>query len=231
MAQEGGFHFNESLWNSLFYADDVILICQSKAQAQRLLYICQQFQIDGYLCWNSDKTVVLELTDSKYPPPAIQNSGLYLNGFELKTHDKGKYLGYVVNRKLDDHDMIDRLVTRLNSCGHALKLGLPLDLLEVPRLTSLANAYGGIYLLPVLDKYTARQFAKLTTAHRNFSLKVSQIREKDPNWDPENGIFRVFTNSELYEYLGTKQVHQMYESQLENFSFQYDMYCNEIRGF
>lgn len=109
LAQEGGIQFNESLWNSLFYADDVILICQSKAQAQRLLKICQSFEIDGYLSWNSDKTVVLQLTDSRYPEEIVSKSGLFLNGQELDLHEKGKYLGYMVNRKLDDHDMLERL--------------------------------------------------------------------------------------------------------------------------
>lgn len=230
LAQEGGIQFNESLWNSLFYADDVILICQSKAQAQRLLRICQSFEIDGYLSWNSDKTVVLQMTDQRLPEPIVGKSGLYLNGKELDLHEKGKYLGYMLNRKLDDHDMIDRLACRLNSCGHALKLGLPLDLLEKPRLKSLANAYGGVYLLPVLDSYSQKYFQKLTTAHRNFTLKVSQIREKDPGWNPEEGIFRVFTNTELYQYLDTKQVSEMQEEQCENFNLQYQLYLNQIRN-
>ena len=104
-----------------------------------------------------------------------------------------------------------------------------ISIYELPRLKSLASAYGGVYLLPVLDNYTEKYYSKLKTAHRNFTLKLSQIREKDPNWDPEKGLFRVFTNTELYDYIGTKQVAEMQEEQSENFNLQYQMYLNEIR--
>lgn len=92
-----GIEFNGQFWNNLMYADDVALACENNKVAQECLNVCQLFQDEGYLRWNADKTVVLEVTTSK-KADTRKNTGLFLNGQELEGKEKGKYLGYMVNR-------------------------------------------------------------------------------------------------------------------------------------
>lgn len=208
-----GIEFNGQNWNALMYADDVALVLVDKEAAQKALNVCEQFEKDGFLKWNAGKTVVLELTTSKRLESTRQNTGLYLNGQELEGKAKGKYLGYIVNRQVNDHDHIDRLVTRLNTLSHSLSNNLPLDLLDEKRLSEIINAYGGNYLLPVLDTYTKKAFSKLTTAHRNFVIKIAQIKKRYPHiWNKENNIYNI-PNRYVYGIANTKQVQTAKEGQ------------------
>lgn len=201
-----GIEYNGQNWNALMYADDVILVCADKESAEKSLSVCGQFEKDGYLKWNASKTVVLELTTSKRLESTRKNTGLWLNGQELEGKAKAKYLGYIVNRQVNDHDHIDRLVTRLNTLSHSLSNNLPLELLDEKRLSEIINAYGVNYLLPVLDTYNKKAFSKLTTAHRNFVIKIAQIKKRYPHiWNKENNIYNI-PNRYVYGIANTKQV-------------------------
>ena len=94
LAKEGGIQFNNSLWNSLFYADDVILVCLNMFQAQTLLNICESFQTEGYVKWNASKTVVIKLTtEATRSPSSLEkkvSSGLVLNNESLELKENGK---------------------------------------------------------------------------------------------------------------------------------------------
>ena len=223
-----GILYRGTSWNSLFYADDVCLICYSKAHARLLLKICGTFEKEGYVKWNASKSVVLELSTLRNPK-IPDFSEFFLNGEKLPQARTAKYLGYLVNVHLNDNDMIMRQTRRLNALKNNLSSALPLDKLEDFRLKELASAYNGIYCLPVFSEYTQHTWSKLKTAHRNFVMEVTQFKQRSPElWDPENGIYEN-SNTNVYGRLGLKKFDEIVEQQRQKFMFgRYQNYLNGL---
>ena len=144
------------LWNALFYADDVLLIGLSLDHAQKLLYICEQFEAQGLVSWNPSKTRVMYLTNSRKIKNVPEQSDLFLNKNRLRRCIVFKYLGYLVNHRLTDDDMLIRQAQRLYAIANNLARDLPLHLLDDSRLRKLTMSYGNVYLLPVLTNSTNR---------------------------------------------------------------------------
>ena len=67
LAGAAGIPFESLSFNSLVYADDVLLVGQNSSVIQQMLDICAGFEADGFLRWNSTKTKVIKLTRKKYP--------------------------------------------------------------------------------------------------------------------------------------------------------------------
>ena len=185
-------------WNSLFYADDVLLLGQSKAHTQILLSICEQFQNEGYIKWNASKTAVIQLTKRKFlEPPKF--SSLRLNGEKLLRKTEAPYLGYILNQRFNDDFMIRKQCRRLYCLSNNLQRSLPLHLLSNSRLKKIVCAYGNIYMLPILDNpSTLKLSSKLKTAHRDFVMYLTLFKERNPDlWDPDKGLFN---NKSRYVY-------------------------------
>ena len=182
-----GIKFNGLSWNSLFYADDVCLIGKSVAHLQQLLNICQSFEDDGFVKWNASKSVIVSLTSHKCKdPPQVH---LTLNGEKLVQNISTKYLGYHVNQRLDDSDQILNQSNRLYAITNNIANTIPIWLLEDSRLRKIISAYGGIYMLEIIDKCTKEQLQKLKNAHRYLTERISQFRERSSHWNPDKGVF------------------------------------------
>lgn len=131
---------------------------------------------------------------------------------------------------MNDHDHIDRLITRLNTLNHSLANNIPLELLDEKRLSELINAYGGSYLLPVLDNYTEKALSKLSTAHRNFVIKIAQIKQRHPQlWDKEKGIYNI-PNKYVYGIANTQQVRTAMDGQRQHFEARYQEFLDSVRA-
>ena len=127
---EGYAQFGQS-WNALFYADDVLLLCKSKTHAQELLKICENFQMKGFISWNSTKTKVLNMLPSNHNSENIPTkSELELNGCKLDRVVCVRWLGYMLNHFLNDDNMIRRQASRLYAISNNLSSDLPLELLD-----------------------------------------------------------------------------------------------------
>ena len=233
LARKGGITFNGSLWNSLFYADDVMLVCWNLFQAQMLLDICQEFETKGYVKWNASKTVVIKImeeaggtlftADKKVP------SGLFLNGEPLELKENGKYLGYIINCKLDDRDMIARQARRLYAITNNLDKSLPLELLGPSRLNSLCRAYGGIYMMSIIETVPKTQFAKLRKAHRYMVETLTQTRQRCPEWYDKDQVVWQNTNTNIYNRAQIPKFDIQVGCIKEAFFERYEQFLSSIR--
>jgi hypothetical protein len=209
--------FNRS-WNSLFYADDVLLLGMSYAHVQSLLSICEQFQTEGYIKWNASKTAVIELTKRKILTPP-EYSSLWLNGEKLLRKTETPYLGYIINQNFNDDSMINKQCRRLYCISNNLQRSLPLHLLSNSRLKKLVCAYGNIYMLPLLNNTSTLKIqAKLKKAHRDFVMYVTLFKERNPDlWDPNRGLFNDKSRF-VYGNLSIKSFDTMVCNQKLNFN-------------
>ena len=160
---------------------------KSVAHLQQLLNICQSFESDGFVKWNASKSVIVSLTSHKCKdPPQVH---LTLNGEKLVQNISTKYLGYHVNQRLDDSDQILNQSNRLYAITNNIANTIPIWLLEDSRLRKIISAYGGIYMLEIIDKCTKEQLQKLKNAHRYLTERISQFRERSSHWNPDKGVF------------------------------------------
>ena len=111
----------------------------------------------------------------------------------------------MLNHFLTDSDHIQRQACRLFALTHTLSKDLPLWLLDDVWLRKLISAYGTVYLLPVLNSCTKKEFQKLKSAHRYFVEKVSQFRKRDRDFNPEENVWNN-TNSNIYGRLDLRKL-------------------------
>ena len=237
--------FNKN-WNSLKFADDVLLIGKNLHHAQQLLNVCEWFTKQGFIKWNASKTKVIELTDNRKLVNIPKFSKLMLNDTPLERTDNCRWLGYILNHKLNDDDHIKRQSTRLNALTNNLRTTLPLNLINDSMLRKLTLAYGNIYLLPVLRNSTKEVFKQIRKSHRNMTAELTQYYQRSkltfgtrtylnsdgesvhfPHWDPENGQFER-GNRFMYSRIRIPTVDSMIRNQARSFEARYWLYVNKI---
>ena len=223
LLEKPGIHVLGAIWNALFYADDVLLIARNHAHAQILLNCCEWFQKEGFIRWNASKTKVVYLTDDRRIVNVPTESDLRLDGKNLERKICIRWLGYLLNHRLTDDDMIRRQACRLYALTNNIKTEIPLDLLEDDMLRKMTYAYGGIYMLPVLTSSTQAVFKELKTAHRYLVAELTQYYQRSPeHWDPLNGKYER-GNRYMYGRLKIRAVDTMLSNQI--FRFQRRFYC------
>jgi hypothetical protein len=223
-----GIVYQELIWNSLFYADDVVLICHNYAHAKQLLKACEDFEIEGFVKWNASKSVVVELS-TKRKQIIPSTSSLTLNGVNLPQSLTAKYLGYMCNSRLTDDDMIQRQTRRLNALKNNISTQIPLDLLVDQRLREIACAYSGIYCLSIFDNYTVKTWSKLKAAHGRMIGEFTQFKDRDKvHWDPENGLFDN-RNRIVYGRLRIKTFDTMVNNIKVGFENRFEEYIRGVR--
>jgi len=233
-------------WNSLQFADDVLLVCKNLHHAQQLLNICEWYTKQGFIKWNASKTKVIELTDNKKLVNIPKFSKLTLNDAQLERTDHCRWLGYILNHRLNDDDHIKRQSTRLNALTNNLKTSLPLNLLNDSMLRKVTLAYSNVYLLPVLRNSTKEVFKQIRKSHRNMIAELTQYYQRSkltygnrsyinsdgetvvfPHWDPENLQWER-GNRFIYSRIRIPTVDSMLRNQAYSFESRYWHYIQEI---
>ncbi len=79
---------------ALAYADDVILLCSSRSELQKMINICEQFGIDFQVTFNEKKTQCIcfsNTNDNGYGPVTLNNK-------RLKWESMVNHLGNILNQ-------------------------------------------------------------------------------------------------------------------------------------
>ena len=228
LAEKPGIEIFGAIWNALFYADDVLLIARNRAHAQVLLQSCEWFQNNGFINWNASKTKVIYLTDDRKMVQVPSESDLVLDGKNLERKICIKWLGYQLNHRLNDDDMIRRQACRLYALTNNIKTEIPLDLLEDDMLRKMTYAYGGVYMLPVLNSSTQAVLKELKTAHRYLVAELTQYYQRSPeHWDPQNGKYER-SNRYMYGRLQIRTIDNMMSNQIYRFQDRFYAYINSF---
>ena len=154
-------------------------------------------------------------------------SDVYLRGERLERCTLFKYLGYVMNHNINDHDMVERQARRLNSIANNFKRDLPLYLLDDSRLRKIAMAYGNIYMLPIMYDVTNACLKILRVAHRNFVSLITQFHQRSEFWNPDKGIYKPW-NRYIYGRLQIPTLSTMISNQAIGFRKRFDVFCANI---
>ena len=155
-------------------------------------------------------------------------SDLVLEGNNLERKICIRWLGYQLNHRLNDDDMIRRQACRLYALTNNIKAEIPLDLLEDEMLRKLTYAYGGVYMLPVLNSSTQAVLKELKTAHRYLVAELTQYYQRSPeHWDPQNGKYER-GNRYMYGRLQVRTVDSMISNQLYRFQTRFHSYIKSF---
>jgi len=106
------YQLNDNIYHdiprSLFFADDVLLLCQTHYEAVHLLKIAQ--------CWADENDMMYNVLKCGVVSPMVGNESLYLNDKMIPVVESYKYLGFLIDKKgIDFIKHIDRSV----ESGHA----------------------------------------------------------------------------------------------------------------
>ena len=97
----------------MLYADDIIIVSNSKEGMQKQLEVVTNFGLENYIKYNPDKTVFMVFNHciSKQAKDRILdnvNEPITLDGVEIKRVDQMRYLGDEINLRLDHKDHCKR---------------------------------------------------------------------------------------------------------------------------
>ena len=163
-----GCMIGNSLINHFMYADDLALVSPSSAGFQHLLNICSEYGVKFDVKYNAKKSVVMicrtkEDRELNFPV-------FYLSGQILSVCNSCKYLGHIINDKLeDDSDMLrqrrmlyaqaNMLVRKFHFCSEEVKV-------------NLFRAYcTPLYTAPLWVNYKKESLRKLKVAY-NDALRI-----------------------------------------------------------
>ena len=166
----------------------------------------------------------------------------------LERTDTCRWLGYILNHRLNDNDHIKRQSTRINALTNNLKNSLPLNLLDDTMLRKLTLAYSNIYLLPLLRHCTKATFQQIRKSHRYMVAELTQYYQRSklsygkrtyldlngetqtfPHWDPDNGKYER-GNRYMYGRIRIPTVNTMMMNQAQSFETRYWKYVAKV-GF
>ena len=102
----------------MFYTDDFILICPSRAGLQKLINICSHQGDKLNILFNVQKTVAM-ISKSKRDGKFIFNA-IYLNNVPLEYCEQYKYLGHIITNALSDDEDITRQTLQIYAIGNML---------------------------------------------------------------------------------------------------------------
>ena len=153
-----------ALINNFMYADDLAIVSPSSAGFQQLLNICSSYGVESDVLYNAKKSVILicrTKEDQKLNFPVF-----YLSGHAINVSSSCKYLGHIINDKMeDDADMYrqrrmlyaqaNMLVRKFHYCSDEVKVNLfrayctplytaPFNLWVNYKKRKLAQAQGGV---------------------------------------------------------------------------------------
>jgi hypothetical protein len=83
---------NRNIPQSLFFADDGLLLCISHSESVKVLAIAAEWAKENGMMYNVKKCGVLEIS------PSVGKHSLYLAGNEIPVVDTYKYLGFLVDK-------------------------------------------------------------------------------------------------------------------------------------
>ena len=119
--------------NHIMYADDLAIISPSSAGFQQLLNICSDYGVRFDIKYNDKKSVVMicRTKEDKH----LNFPGFHLSGQILSVCSSAKYLGHIINDKMeDDADMLRQrrmmyvqanvLVRKFHYCSDEVKVNL-----------------------------------------------------------------------------------------------------------
>ena len=108
-----GCHVGGCAVNVLAYADDIVVLSPSRGGLQELVKICESFAVSRDIQFNAKKSVCMVFNPqrpsasshlSMSQPPIVR-----LSGTNLTWVDEFKYLGHVINSKLNDSSDMRKL--------------------------------------------------------------------------------------------------------------------------
>ena len=116
-----GLLINNTLINSLLYADDVGLLCTKVSDMQHMLNIVQEFGLAVEIKLNPDKSVLLIFNNKSKSVP----TSLMLNNMPIKEEKQTRYLGAIISSDgLNNAHLLQRTNSAMRSMAKLRELGM-----------------------------------------------------------------------------------------------------------
>ena len=188
--------------NHIGYADDFLLICFNSAIASRLLKVCWDFGKSHFVKWNSTKTKVIRLSVNRSTKFNCYSALSFPGQKPLDEVTSDNWLGYQLSYDLSDKSHIEKQTQRLNFVANQISTNVNPKKFEHRVKRTVANAYGGIYLIGCMNSYTIATFSKLTRAHRYFTATITHTYDRGSFLQHLEPDFLNFPDFEIYTGVG-----------------------------
>ena len=153
-----------TLINHFMYADDLAIVLPSSAGFQQLLNICSDYGIKFDIKYNAEKSLVMICRTKE--DKRLNFPDFYLSGQTLTVCARTKYLGHIINEKMEDDD--DMLRQRRMLYVQANVLVRKFHYCSVEVKVNLFRAYcTPMYTAPLWVRYKKESLRKLQVAYND----------------------------------------------------------------
>lgn len=192
-----GCHIDDTCFNNISYADDMVLLSPSIRGLRKLLAICEEYAVAHGLKYNSTKSEIVAFKARNYQPAHVPP--VYLNGVALQLVEKFKYLGHIVTSDLKDDTDIERerralavrsnmLARRFSRCTRPVKITL---------FKSFCQSF---YSGALWVKYTQRAYNALRVQYNNAFRMLLRL----PWRCSASGMFAATRTDDFYAIIRKK---------------------------
>ena len=113
-----GCMLGEVCYNHIFYAYDLCLLAPCAIALQKLLDICHEYGVEHDVIYNPLKSVCIVFKPDRF---SLKCPLVHLGNNVLEYQEKVKYLGVLLNDKLNDNDDVMKQMRGLCSCELSLE--------------------------------------------------------------------------------------------------------------
>ena len=183
------------LYNHIFYTDDLCLLAPCAIALQKLLDICHEYGVEHDVIYNPLRSVCIVFKPDRF---SLKCPLVHLGSNVLEYQEKVKYLGVLLNDKLNDNDDIMKqmrgLYARENSvlrtfaaCSFDVKLRL---------FQAFSTSF---YCARLWYKFTKQVMSKVRVAYNVFRLLFGYRRICSAS--------EMFVTNDIYNFEGRMRKH------------------------
>lgn len=195
--QKVGCMIGRQLLNHLFFADDLVIIAPSHKALQKLVNVCNHIGIELDIKFNELKTMCMVFRVKNYISFVFEP--ILLNGKPLKYCESFRYLGHVINDKLNDNEDIMRQTSSIYARGNMLINTFNFCTDNVKCM--LFNTYiSNFYMTYLWCTYNNEPFHKFRMAYNNTFRTLFKL-DRLCSISGELHLRRLYTCEELQQKL------------------------------
>lgn len=189
--------------NNFSYADDMVLLSPSVSGLRKLINICEEYAKENGLRYNAKKSEILIFRGKN--KPLNFNPNIHLCGTPLKQVSEFKYLGHIVNERLDDDSDIERERRALSVRGNMLARRFARCTLQVKVILFKAFCQS-FYTCSLWENYTQRAYSALRVQYNN----VLRVLLKKPRHCSASAMFAEARIDDFYAIIRKRTASAMH---------------------
>ena len=191
-----GCMLDEVCYNHIFYADDLCLLAPCAIALQKLLDICHEYGVEHDVIYNPLKSVCIVFKPDRF---SLKCPLVHLGNNVLEYQEKVKYLGVLLNDKLNDNDDIMKQMRGLYARANSVLRKFAACSFEV-KLRLFQAFCTSFYCAHLWYKFTKQVISKVGVAYNNVFRLLFGYRKSC-------SASEMFVTNDIYNFEGRMRKH------------------------